>query len=125
MVMGLPYTYERVLHDSERYEKRNVDGTFPAWWEQYLRDEGFQVDYFSTDQLPLLSTLGGSVVGIWGMDIPDLKAAHAVVVDEIGVVDPATNAPDHVPLDEYFRNRSRDGVRFHDIWLGVKSGVRL
>jgi len=60
------------------------------------------------------------VVGILGMDIPHLKAAHAVVVDEIGVVDPATNAPEHVPLQEYLRNRAQDGVVFHTIWLGIK-----
>jgi hypothetical protein len=120
MVMGPPYSYERVLQDSLKYTKKNPDGTFPAWWQTYLRDEGFLIDYFSSTQLSILSGLPGTVVGILGMNIPHLNSAHAVVVDEIGVVDPATNAPDHIPLQQYLRNRVQDGVVFHDIWLGIK-----
>ena len=33
MVMGPPYTYERVLEDSSKYPKSTADGKFPAWWE--------------------------------------------------------------------------------------------
>jgi len=42
MVMGPPYTYDRVCADSARYPKITPDGKFPAWWETYLRDEGFE-----------------------------------------------------------------------------------
>jgi hypothetical protein len=89
-------------------------------WKTYLRDEGFHVDYFSSAQLSTLSGLAGTVVGILGMDIPRLNSAHAVVVDEIGVVDPATGAPHHIPLRKYLRTRVHDGVVFHDKWLGIK-----
>jgi len=60
------------------------------------------------------------VLGILRMDIPSLRAAHVVAVDEIGVVDPADNAPDHVPLLAYVLNRANDGVVFHDEWLAVR-----
>ena len=45
---------------------------------------------------------------------------HLVAVDELGVVDPADNAPDHVPLDHYVWNRKQDGVVFHTEWLAVR-----
>ena len=66
------------------------------------------------------SQRGGNVLGMLGMDIPYLKAAHIVAVDEIGVVDPADNAPDHLPLQEYVWNRLHDAVVFHDHWLAVR-----
>jgi hypothetical protein len=45
MVMGHPYNYERVLEDSGKYPKIASNGRFPAWWETYLRDEGFDACY--------------------------------------------------------------------------------
>jgi hypothetical protein len=63
---------------------------------------------------------GGDVVGMLGLDIPHLNRGHIVAVDEIGVVDPADNAPDHVPLDHYVWNRKRDGVIFHPEWLAIR-----
>ena len=56
-----------------------------------------------------------------GMDIPHLNRGHIVAVDEFGVVDPADNAPDHVPLDVYVRNRLQDAVVFHTEWLAVRN----
>jgi hypothetical protein len=120
MVMGPPYTYERVELDSERYEKVSADGKFMDWWVTYLRDEGFDTCYCKFDGLHALGMYGGSAVGILGMDIPHLKRGHAVAVDEIGVIDPADNAPDHVALPEYVSSRLPDGVRFHQEWLAVR-----
>jgi hypothetical protein len=120
MVMRFPYTYERVLQDSSKYPKFTPDGKFPAWWETYFRDEGFDAFYCHSDGLYALPDYGGNVLGMLGMDIPYLKAAHIVAVDEIGVVDPADNAPDHLPLQEYVWNRLHDAVVFHDHWLAVR-----
>ena len=53
------------------------------------------------------------------MDIPHLKQGHVVAVDELGVVNPATNAPDHVSLDSYVRTRTKEGAIFHTEWLAV------
>jgi hypothetical protein len=67
-----------------------------------------------------LPDYGGSILGILGMDIPHLKAAHIVAVNEIGVADPANNASNHIPLQQYVLNRLDDVVIFHDIWLAVR-----
>jgi len=56
------------------------------------------------------------------MDIPHLRKAHVVAADEMGIVDPADNAPDHVGFREYFRNRMAEGIRFHDEFLAVRAG---
>lgn len=122
MVMGHPYTYERVLVDSQqaKYPKSNGVGKFLAWWELYLRDEGFYSEYRSFNDLYSLTRFGGGVLGLVTMDVPRLGASHIVAVDELGVVDPADNAPDHVVIGDYVRNRRLDGVRFHDEWLAIK-----
>ena len=54
------------------------------------------------------------------MDIPHLSRGHIVAVNELGVVDPADNAPNHVPFDAYVRNRLQDGVVFHTEWLAIR-----
>jgi hypothetical protein len=120
MVMGPPYSYERVLADSAKYPKTSSDGKFYAWWESYFRDEGFESIYCYFDGLHALGQYGGAVSGMLGMDIPHLKSMHIVAVDELGVVDPSDNAPDHVPLDHYVWNRKQEGVVFHTEWLAVR-----
>jgi hypothetical protein len=81
MVMGPPYSYDRVLEDSRKYPKTTPDGKFPAWWETYLRDERFEACYCRFDGLYALPNYGGDVAGMLGMDIPHMKAAHIVAVD--------------------------------------------
>ena len=120
MVMGPPYSYERVFAECAKYPKRTADGKFSAWWETYFRDEGFESVYCYFNGLRALGQYGGAVAGMLGMDTPDLRSMHVVAVDELGVVDPADNAPDHVPLDAYVRNRLQDGVVFHTEWLAVR-----
>lgn len=120
MVMGSPYSYERVLADSIKYEKISSEGKFIAWWEPYIHDEGYQGMYCRFDGLHALWQYGGTVLGMLGMDIPHLKRGHIVAVDEFGVVDPADNAPDHVSIEDYVRNRIQDGVVFHKEWLAVR-----
>lgn len=120
MVMGPPYSYERVLADSAKYQKISSEGKFSAWWETYFRDEGFESTYCYFDGLHALGQYRGAVAGMLGMDVPHLNRAHIVAVDELGVVDPADNAPDHVPLGAYVRNRLQDGVVFHTEWLAVR-----
>jgi hypothetical protein len=122
MVMGPPYTYERVLEASHKYPKISADGKFPSWWETYFRDEGFESSYCQFNGLCRLSDFSGSIVRMLGMDIPTLRRAHIVAVDEVGVIDPADNAPDHVSLDHYISSRIPDGVVFHDVWLAVRKG---
>jgi hypothetical protein len=120
MVIGPPYTYERVLQDSRSYPKFAADGTFPAWWETYLHDEGFETHYCHFNGLYALAKCGGNTRGILGMDIPHLNAGHIVAVDEIGVVDPADNAPNHISIPAYVLGRLNDAVIFHKEWLAVR-----
>jgi len=120
MVMGSEYGYERVLCDSSRYPKISPEGKFSAWWETYLRDEGFESVYCHFNGLYALSQSGGDVVGIVGMDIPHRASGHIVAVDEFGVVDPADNAPEHGAIAEYVHTRLLDGVVFHSEWLAIR-----
>jgi hypothetical protein len=128
MVMGSSYSYERVLFDSNKYSKITVDGKFLAWWELYLRDEGFESIYCRFNGLYALNQCKGDVVGLLGMDIPHLQRGHIVAVDEFGVIDPADNAPEHIHIADYVGNRLQDGVMFHTEWLAVRkaqAGSRL
>jgi hypothetical protein len=120
MVMGPPYSYECVLADGTKYSKISSDGKFSAWWETYFSDEGFEGFYCYFGGPDALGQYGGAVVGMVGMDIPHLNRGHIVAVDEFGLVDPADNAPNHVPLDRYVWNRRQDGVVFHTEWLAVR-----
>jgi hypothetical protein len=120
MVMGLPFSYERVLSDRRSYALVGETGLFLPWWETYLRDNGFEISRCRFDGLYALPAYNGSVLGILSMDIPRLRAGHVVAVDEAGVIDPADGAPGHVPVQEYVASRLPDGVAFHDEWLAVK-----
>jgi hypothetical protein len=124
MVMGPPYSYERVLADSDRYAKTTGNGKFVSWWETYLRDEGFQIAYRPFLDLSRLSNSGGNVLGLLGMEFTHLRKGHVrkghvVAVDEFGVVDPAENAPAHVALQDYVLARIRDGAVFEVEFLAV------
>jgi hypothetical protein len=101
MVMGPPYTYERVLADSDRYAKTTGGGRFILWWEIYLRDEGFQTAYRPFSELYSLPRLGGGGAGLLYMYLTRLRKGHVVAVDEMGVIDPADNAPAHVAIRDY------------------------
>lgn len=118
--MGHPYVYERVLQDMTKYPLVTADGKFLAGWERYLRDEGFQIVYRAFSDLFGLRDFSGRVRGILGAVVPGLKATHIVAVDEQGVVDPADNAPDHIDIGEYIRNRQQDGFESDDVFLAVK-----
>ncbi len=123
MVMGSPYSYERVLADSSKYPKVSSDGKFSVWWETYLADEGFQAMWCKFEGLYALPQRHGEAVGVLSFDFPHLDKGHVVTVDELGVVDPADNAPDHVPLSDYILSRILDGAVFHKEWLAVRKPV--
>jgi hypothetical protein len=119
MVMGPPYSYERVQADSGKYSKIASNGKFLAWWEGYLQEEGFQAVYRPFLDLYSLPNFDGSVVGLLGLDIPHLNKGHVVAVDELGVIDPADNAPAHIAIQDYILSRLRDGAVFHKEFLAV------
>ncbi|MGA3208041.1 MAG: hypothetical protein ABSE05_09465 [Syntrophales bacterium] len=120
MVMGHPYTYERVLSDSDKYAKVSKNRKFLSWWEPYLRDEGFRLCYRPFRDLYVLPRFTGSVVGVLGIDIPHVKMMHIVAVDELGIIDPANNAPDHTEINEYIGSREAQGFKFHSEFLAIE-----
>jgi hypothetical protein len=120
MVMGQPYTYERVSKDSANFPTSTVGGKFLAWWETYLVLEGFEKAYRPFNDLYRLPDTSGNVRGILGMDIPHLRWRHVVAVDELGIIDPAAGAPEHISVQEYVFSRSPQGVRFDDEFLAVR-----
>lgn len=58
MVMGPPYSYERVLQDSKKYRQVDDQGRFVAWWTDYLRDEGFEVEHRPLSDPKIVFRLG-------------------------------------------------------------------
>lgn len=120
MVMGHPYSYERVQKDSMKYAKVLPDGNFNPWWESYLRDKGFEPVCRPFRDLYCLPHFGGSVVGLLGMNIPHIKWGHIVAVDELGVIDAADGAPEHMEVAEYIFSRKAQGFVFHSEFLLVK-----
>jgi hypothetical protein len=114
------YSYEHVLRDSAKYPKRSEEGMFYAWWEIYLSEEGFQVEYLPFMELYNLPLYEGRMVGLLGLDIPRLQYAHVVAVDELGVVDPADNSPPHTDIAAYVLDRIHNhGAVFHKEFLAV------
>lgn len=67
-----------------------------------------------------LPQFAGRVVGLLGMDLPPLKAGHFVAVDQLRVIDPANNAPDHVEIAEYVLSRKSQGANFHSEFLAIE-----
>lgn len=126
MVMGHPYCYERVRSESDKYTKVSVEGKFLAWWERYFRDEGFQIAYRPFADLYNLPNVGGSIVGLLGMDFRHLRRSHIVAVDELGIIDPADNSPAHISIESYVLSRIEDGaVSTVSFWRSVFSTQTL
>ncbi len=119
MVMGHPYDYKRILRDSINYSAISADGKFLPWWEGYLRDEGFQITYRRFLDLYELPRFKGRVVGLLHMNIPYLRAGHIVAVDELGIVDPADGAKDHIDIQDYVLSRLEDGFVFDKEFLAI------
>ncbi len=120
MVMGRPYSYERVLRDSRKHPHVLENGKFHAWWEPYLRAEGFRAVYRPFLDLYDLPRFRGRVVGLLGMTITHMNMRHIVAVDELGIIDPVDNAPDHIEIGEYVLSRKQQGFNIDIDFLAVE-----
>ncbi|MGA8616397.1 MAG: hypothetical protein WB760_32825 [Xanthobacteraceae bacterium] len=120
MVMGSPYSYERVLQDSNKYSKIDAEGKFIPWWETYLIDEGFSLQRWRWSETDLgsialaITMLLEDTAGILTMSVPHLKRGHIVAVDRMGIVDPADDAPAHESVERYIAARKSQGAIFDD-----------
>lgn len=91
MVMGTPYTYERVAEDRKKYALKDGEGRSLPWWRDYLRDEGFEVEYPSLTDLRRFSDFEALPEGSRAMlvfQVPVRGSGHIVAIDEQGVIDP-------------------------------------
>jgi hypothetical protein len=120
MVMGAPYSYERVLEDSNKYSKIDAEGQFTAWWETYMIDEGVALQHWRWSEADLaslsraISVLHEGAAGILTMSVPHLQRRHIVAVDRMGIVDPADGAPAHESLERYIAARKSQRAIFDD-----------
>jgi hypothetical protein len=116
MVTG--YEYERVLEDREKYQQRTEDGKYLAWWEQYLRDEGFQIEYRPISDLRILPR-GAHAILVFQKPLDN--AGHVVAVDELGVVDPLDTPTEHESLNSFYEIFKIEGWKFyHNAFLLVR-----
>src|SRR6266478_5876569 len=91
MVMGPPYNYERVLEDGKRYARTDSEGHTVAWWQNYLKDEGYEVEQKPLSDLRSFSDLVSIPEDSRAMlvfRIPHMRIGHIVAIDRFGVIDP-------------------------------------
>lgn len=112
-VMGPPYTYERVLADTEGYPKVNDDGTYPDWCREYLTDSNFHSEY---RPLTDVNGLAGnpSVVGILRLAPVAGRIGHIVAIDECGIINPSTGWPERITS---FRDLLSDYIRLGTVYV--------
>ncbi len=114
MVLG--YTYDRVKAD--RAEVAQFDDK-TAWWERYLWDAGYTNFYRPVADVGVVLAAGTSLVGLLVMQNRDLRAAHIVAVDEVGVLDPSDGFPEHVAWSTYPAVKRAQGFTLGSEFLAV------
>ncbi len=104
MVMGPPYTYERVLQDSKKYQRTDNEGHGVAWWKDYLNDEGFEAEQRPLSDLRSFSDLASLPEDSRAMlvfQIPHLRTGHIVAIDRFGVIDPQEHPAVYRSVDDF------------------------
>jgi hypothetical protein len=91
--MVLSYSYERVVEDRRRYSQLDDKS---GWWEWYFRDEGRWVEYVPLKERGVIQASGSNDLGVLVMTHPTLRVGHVVVMDELGVIDPADGFAEHL-----------------------------
>lgn len=94
MVMGPPYTYEKVSQDSQKYPRTDGKGKYLPWWRDYLRDEGFEVELrplLDPKRFSDLASLPENSRAMLVFHIPP-NTGHIVAIDREGVIDPRDDA---------------------------------
>jgi hypothetical protein len=122
MVMGPPYTYEKVLQGSEKYSKTNAAGQTVAWWKDYLKDEGFEIEIRPLSDPKSFSDLASLPKDNRAMlvfEIPHRNIGHIVAVDRFGVIDPQDNPAEYKSVDDFIGIFKIKGWRLYSphFWL--------
>jgi hypothetical protein len=129
MVMGPPYNYERVLQDSRKYQKTDKERRGLAWWVDYLKEQGFEIEQRSLSDLKSFSDLASLPVDSRAMlvfRIPHMKMGHIVAIDQFGVIDPQDHPAEYRSVDDFRWIFRIEGWRLYsrDFWLVRKSNVQ-
>jgi hypothetical protein len=125
MVMGPPYTYERVLRDSEKYPKADREGHGLAWWKDYLNDEGFQAELRPLSDprsFSDLASLPDDSRAMLVFRIPHPRTGHIVAIDSFGVIDPQENPAGYRSISDFCGIFHVEGWRLYSahFWLVQK-----
>ena len=107
MIMGPPYTYERVLQDSKKYRQMDDRGLYRAWWADYLGDEGFEVEYkplSDPESFSDLASLPENSRAMLVFQMPRLEVGHIVAIDQCGVVDPLDHPAEYQSVADFQQN---------------------
>jgi hypothetical protein len=122
MVMGPPYTYEKVLQGSKKYLKTNAAGQTVAWWKDYLTDEGFEIEMRPLSDPKSFSDLASLPKDSRAMlvfEIPHMKIGHIVAIDRFGVIDPQDHPAEYKSVDDFVGIYKIKGWRLYSphFWL--------
>jgi hypothetical protein len=103
MVMGPPYTYERVLEDSKKYRRAGDEGLTMARSKDYLNNEGFEVENRPLSDLRTFSDLASlpsnSRAMLFFRTRP--KIGHVVAIDQDGVIDPEDHPAEYKSIRDF------------------------
>ncbi len=130
MVMGPPYTYERVLEDSKKYPRRDVEGRTIAWWIDYLKNKGFEIELRPLLDLRSFSDLASIPEDSRAMlvfQIPHMKMGHIVAIDRFGVIDPQERPAEYRSVLDFCEIFKIESWRLYSahFWLVRKSSVSV
>jgi len=122
MVMEPPYSYERVLEDSKKYQQTDDQGRFVAWWADYLKDEGFEVEHRAMSDPTTFSDLASLPEGTRAMLVfrmPHLKINHIVAIDHRGVIDPQDHPAEYQSVADFQQIFRIEGwqLPYANFWL--------
>lgn len=117
--MVLSYRYERVLEDRQQRFPQFDNKT--SWWEWYFLDEGRQIEYLPLQARDLIQDHDSNVLGVIGLKHHGHAMGHIVVLDELGVVDPAEGFPDHMSFADWRVAKLSQGFVLEPEFLAVLS----
>lgn len=126
MVMGPPYSYERVLEDSKKYRQTDDQGRFVAWWADYLKDEGFEVEHRTMSDPTTFSDLASLPEGSRAMLVfrmPHLRINHIIAIDHYGVIDPQDHPAEYQSVADFQQIFRIEGwqLPYANFWLVRKA----
>jgi hypothetical protein len=103
MVMGPPYTYERVAKDSRKYPMTDAEGRGLPWWKDYMTEEGFEIKHVELKDSKRFSDFQSLPAGSRALLVfqVHMKMGHVVAIDKDGVIDPEERPATYRSVDDF------------------------